>query len=375
MASSTQIVNMIEYHSNPDLITIINSDKKFNPNGFLRKNSYLSYTVNNNNFEIFKAIINHPKFVTLNNSVLTNCIQKILKRVDMADIIENRRYLIEVNKINYQFKLNDISSINSINLFLEIFNTIDKNNFQDILVLCNKQNINPHIFEIIFDYLKDNFNNLLTKDKIDDYFLFPAISSYFGSEYVLNVLNILHKSNYDLSMCKNEKSIISIIKENVYGYNKKTIKIFKKFNITYDDNFVNDIYKFGYNYNMYGEQQMRFIIRVLLFLKNNFDDIKTIYKTINFNTFKIESMFMINYFLTFKYIGNGYNTGLDIGTLECIEFLLTNKLITINLFDQIDKNIKIDTNNKPITNKIINIISSFGFQPNDEISKIISNFI
>lgn len=375
MTTSTQIVKMIEYHANPDLITIINSDKNFNPNGSLRKNSYLSYTVNNNNFEIFKAIINHPKFITLNNSVLSYCIQKILKRVDMADIIENRRFLIEVNKINYQFKLDDISTINSINLFLEIFNSIDKNNFQELLVLCNKQNINPHIFEIIFNYLKDNFNNLLTKDKIDEYFLYPAISSFFGSEYILNIFNILHKSNYDLSMCKNEKSIISIIKDSVYGYNKKTIKIFKKFNITYDDNFVNDIYKFGYNYNMYGEKQMRFIIRVLLFLKNNFDDIKTIYKTINFNTFKIESMFMINYFLTFKYIGNGYNTGLDIGILECITFLLNNKLITINLFDQIDKNIKIDTNNKPIANKIINIISSFGFQPNEEISKIISNFI
>ena len=99
MASVTKIVEMIEYHSNTHLLNIINSDIKFNPNLALRGKSLVSIAIINNNFDIFRALVNHPKF---NQNIQ---IGRLLQRISLCDIYENRRYLDELYKINFNFDL------------------------------------------------------------------------------------------------------------------------------------------------------------------------------------------------------------------------------------------------------------------------------
>ena len=166
MTSITKIIEMIEHHSNTELLDIIKNEPKFNPNGLLRVKSLLFHAVNNNNFNVFSAIVNHTKFNN-NLDIKADFLYKILKRVSLCDIDENRRFLEELYKINYNFKLEDINiGVSSDKLFEELFNKIDKSDINKVIAITYGVK-NIKIFKVIYYYLKNNSPNTINKQFID----------------------------------------------------------------------------------------------------------------------------------------------------------------------------------------------------------------
>jgi hypothetical protein len=199
MASVTKIVEMIEYHSNTYLLNIINSDIKFNPNLALRGKSLVSIAINNNNFDIFRALVNHSKF---NQDIQ---IGRILQRISLCDIYENRRYLDELYKINFNFDLKYFSISQCPNIFNEIFEKIDKTDFSKLIQMCKYSISNFDTFKIIFNYLVQNFPAQMTKEVIDNAFLIPI---YKGStnNNVIAYIDLIKSSNYDILKCLNKNA-------------------------------------------------------------------------------------------------------------------------------------------------------------------------
>ena len=299
MTSLTKLIEMIEYHSNTLITNIINSDSNFNPNSILRsKHSLASTAVNYNNFEIFKLIVNHKKFDI--NAKLNwgyDYPNKILKRVSMCDIYENRRFLDELYNLNYKFNSDHLMCIDSENeaLFIEIFEKIDKT-YSILKTILHRVLHNTNKFKIIFDYMKENFNDNFTKQDCD-YFLKDALlNDYIG------IVTIIKNGGFDVTVCNNSNSILYVL--SAYSKNNLILSYLVTLEgLFYKGNLINDLFLFsGINMNLINldTYQISKCCNSIEYLLNNYEIIKPIYEKIEDNNlmlkFLINSLWQKNYY-------------------------------------------------------------------------------
>jgi len=329
MIPTTKIIELIKYHSNTDLENIIKNDEKFNPNAILRKkHSLICVAVSNNNFDIFKLLINHSKFNYEPLSFLEgelNYVYLILKRVNMCDIFENRRYLNELYKINHSLNVSPLNVIN--NIFEEVFEKLDKTNFTYIYNLCYKNIDDIPIFQRIFNYIREIFPNQLTKELVDRFLKYG-----FNTDNA-NILKILKDANYDISKCYNIDSSLC----NLHDKSFTNCINFLKDNVIYNSNLIDSVINTC-------KSTANFFDKIE-YIVQNYDSFELMYKTINNDTQNQNIIIiMIENILTnrHKYTRNTYNNH---NYFMMVKILIEKKIISKNPFEAL---------NVTIINKILN---------------------
>ena len=340
MASVTKIVEMIEYHSNTYLLNIINSDIKFNPNLALRGKSLVSIAIINNNFDIFRALVNHSKF---NQNIQ---IGRLLQRISLCDIYENRRYLDELYKINFNFDLKYFSINECPNIFNEIFEKIDKSDFSKLMQMCKFSMVNFDTFKTIFDYLIQNFPTQMTKEVIDNAFLIPIYNGSTNYNNIIALVDLIKSSNYDIFKCLNKNASYYLF-HNYYkntDHSKIVLNYLKgqitdKYNDLFDDilGYLNITSDYSRNKSL-----MNFANSFI----NNYDTYKELYLSINNDK---HDKSIINMFFEF-YIINRWNF-YESTILKFIDILFVKGIITTNPFNKLDiqtlTNLKYNLMHKP----------------------------
>jgi len=359
MTSLTKLMELIEYHSNSILANIINSEPNFDPNSVLRnKHSLVSTAVTYNNFEIFKLLVNHKKYdINANLNWSLDYPSKILKRVSMCDIFENRRYLEELYNLNFKFTGNHLMQIDNETLFIEIFERIEKT-YPVLYLIAHRVKSNSNKFKIIFDYIKTNFNNDLTKQQCDG-FLKDALSYNY-----LGIISIIKNNGYDINVCDNRNSILYII-----GSFQKDTTLLSYFcsleNIFYKGNLINDLVQFGcLNLNS------------ILYLLKNFEMIKPFYEKIDDTQHNHILKMLVDS------ISNWNNTTTNYSYI--VNDLIDNKVIKLDSSIQIKldsilkltQSLKIYNSNrfKQLTKELLIQLMYHGYKPNkdmDEIMKLV----
>jgi len=325
MASVTKIVEMIEYHSNTYLLNIINSDNAFNPNLALRGKSLVSIAIINNNFDIFRALVNHPKF---NQNIQ---IGRILQRISLCDIYENRRYLDELYKINFNFDLKYFSISECPNIFNEIFEKIDKSDFSKLIQMCKYSISNFDTFKIIFNYLVENFPTQMTKEVIDNAFLISIYNGSTNNNNIIAFIDLIKSSNYDILKCLN-KNVPYYLHHNIYR-NKDHSKIVLNYLKGQIANKYNDLFDDILGYLDITTEYTRCI--VLMNFANSiitcFDSYKELYLSINNDK---HNKSIINMFFEDRILKRwNFYEGI---TLKFIDMLFVKGIITTNPFEKLN---------------------------------------
>lgn len=329
---STELMYNIEYHNNPILLETINNNN-FNPNHGLRKKSFIDAAVEYNNFDVFKALINHPKF-DFQKILSKFFLNRIILRNSLADIPENRKYLTEIYNLNINIEPSFIVNVKA-PFFFEIFEKINKTNMQALIGLISPpKNNDPSIFEFVFQYLKNNFPNQFNKQIIDNNFL-----CYVYYADLLSLLIIIKNEGYDISMIDNKQAPLII--ENA---NSKCLAYLANENITYDNDFLLDIEKRIDDLTYYRSKSVN---RILLDLISNLENIRKIYPNFNNNESNILLTILKKNVFTFNHV--------------------TTKLIIDTDYFDIMSSIALCFSNFKITNPINNFISNL------KISKKASN--
>ena len=325
MASVTKIVEMIEYHSNTYLLNIINSDNAFNPNLALRGKSLVSIAIINNNFDIFRALVNHSKF---NQNIQ---IGRILQRISLCDIYENRRYLDELYKINFNFDLKYFSINECPNIFNEIFEKIDKSDFSKLMQMCKFSIANFDTFKTIFNYLIQNFPAQMSKEVIDNAFLIPIYNGSTNNNNIIALVDLIKSSNYDIFKCLNKNASYYLF-QNYYKNtdHSKIVLNYLKGQITdkYNDLF-DDI--LGYLYITSDYSRNKSLMNFANSFINNYDTYKELYLSIN-NDKHDKSIINICFDYYTIYRWNFYETTI----LKFIDMLFVKGVITTNPFNKLD---------------------------------------
>ena len=167
--------NSIMYHlqiNNDELLQWINHTK-FDPNGFLQNKSFIDQAVEFDNFKAFQKIINHEKFKK-ESLISSDFVHWIIKRINDCDIPENRRYLEELFKVNYNIPKSLLLSL-KVELFKEFFDNMDKSDVHSISMFSNTLT-NWANFEYAFKYLKQTYN--LTQEYVENIFLKQKLFDY-----------------------------------------------------------------------------------------------------------------------------------------------------------------------------------------------------
>ena len=359
---------MIEYHSNTDLIAIIKNESKFNPNGLLRGKTLLFHAVNNNNFPVFSAIVNHNKFNN-NLDIKPDFISKILKRVSYCDIDENRRFLEELYKINYIFKMENLHFVTSEGLFSELFNKIEKNLTEITTMTHNIKNFN--IFKIIYYYLKNNFPNTITKQFIDSNYFGNLLNGYYNSEITFGMLQLFIEENIDIKTCNNSNSIAILMKARNYNI----FQFFKNNLIKYNCNLIDDL-NLSLAIANYSEYH---VINQLQFIMENYDDLKIMYLSINNDTQKpILNMILNKNIIVYHAYSEEFIN-------KIVDFLIIKKIINVNPFEKMVHQIiqsemnscypqHLETFKKYLTNIFLRLMY-FGFKPTQGINKLLETLL
>jgi len=323
---STELMFNIEYHNNPILLETIKNDN-FNPNHGLRKKSFIDAAVEYNNFDVFKALINHPKFDY--QKVLSKFfLSRIIIRNSLSDIPENRKYLNEIYNLNINMEPSLIRNVKT-PFFFEIFEKINKTNMQQLIGLIAPCKIcDPIIFEFVLKYIKNNFPNEFNKQIIDNNFL-----CYIYHSDLLSLLIIIKNEGYDITIVngKNAPELSEVS-------NNKCLAYLANENITYNDDFLLFIEKKIVDFNWYYLPRINIILDDLI---NNFDIIKKIYPNFNNKESNILLIILNKYIYTINY---NYNAKMIIDT-RTYDFIIYSIKLCFTHF-------KI---NNPINNWIINL--------------------
>jgi hypothetical protein len=377
MTSLTKLIEMIEYHSNTLVTNIINSDPNFNPNSILRsKHSLASTAVTYNNFEIFKLVVNHNKFDI--NAKLNwgyDYPNKILKRVSMCDIYENRRFLDELYNLNFKFTSDHLLCIDGENetLFNEIFEKIDKT-YPTLKTILHRFTYNTKKFKIVFDYIKEHFNDNFTKQECDSFLKDALVGDQIG------IVTIIKNGGFDITVCNNKNSILYVL--SAYSKNNLVLSYLVTLEgIFYKGNLIEDLFQFsGINpilNNMEYYQLYKCCISIE-YLLSNYEIIKPIYEKIeDYNNFMLK--FIINSFWN----KNFYHRTMFTHYGSLIKYLMKHNIIKIEATTTLDKDIikNIVTNLQVPTNgykdslkmnlrSLITQLMYHGFKPNNDLSEL-----
>ena len=300
----------IEYHNNPTLLETINNEN-FNPKSGLRKKSYIDCCVKYNNFDIFKAIINHPKFnqnEIISNNFISDFISSVIKRVNLADIPENRKYLNEIYNLNINIQPHNITYNNIKSpFFFEIFEKINKTDHGALtsLITINLKDIEPSIFKHVFQYIKNNFPAKMNKQYIDYSFLWNIYEND-----LISLLIIIKNEGYDISsigdkpaplFCINNSKCLSYLVDEGIVYN----------NIDLLNNIKDSLIEFS-------DYQIIHINKILSNLVSNLDKIKKINPNFNQTPSNILSIILD------KFSFSIYNNGFEKLLLNTIDLCFTN---------------------------------------------------
>jgi len=344
MTNLTKLIELIEYHSNTVVINIINSDPNFNPNSILRsKHSLVSTAVTYNNFEIFKLLVNHNKFdINANLNYTLDYPTKILKRVSMCDIYENRRYLEELYNLNYKFKSDHLGIIKNENesesLFNEIFEKIDKT-YPMLHSIATRLILNTYKFKIVFDYIKTHFNEQLTKEQCD-IFLKQALLYYD-----IGIVKIIKNHGFDIIMCNNKNSLLYII--DIASKDKLSLSYYCSLeNIFYKGNLLQDFIQYLNISNYIDYYIVKKIFNTLQYILNNFEIIKPIYEKIE----DLENNCILIIIINYIFLMNQWKSINDNSIESIINDLITYKIIKTDSSSQINFNESILTITQRLNN-------------------------
>ena len=228
--TSTQIMTYIEYYSTTKLTEAVQNDK-FNPNDGLRHTSFMMQTLIYNNFDAFKILINHPKFDQ--HKVNNQYIDRILTKVDMCDIPENRQFLEELYNHNIEIRLQFLPYIKS-DLGIELFNKVNKNNLDDLKNLINfTKSLN--VFEYALKYMINNSPNLVTKNFIDINYLRKIHENDDVAKF-----SIIDNLGFDISLMNNSCVIPYILNIFSLKYSKIFMYLVNK-NIIYNEDIIKHV--------------------------------------------------------------------------------------------------------------------------------------
>jgi len=195
MTSFKKVYEMIELHNNVDLKSIIESDKKFNPNYCLYKKSFVHCAIYCDNFEAFQMLINHSKF---DSKALTNInwIEFALRRYSVGSNYENIRYLEEIIKNNIVLNSTYIRCCPNVSTLQKIINNIDMTNPTNVIKDSLRYGVNDDIQLFILDNLLSTKPELFTKQFVDANVLSYALN---GSK--IGLIELLKKYNIDTKTC------------------------------------------------------------------------------------------------------------------------------------------------------------------------------
>ena len=212
--TSTEIMTYIKYYSTTKLLEA-SYNSKFNPNDDLRATTFMMQSIIYNNFDAFKILINHPNFNK--NKVNNQYIDRILTKLDMCDIPENRKFLEELYNHDIEIRLPFLPYLTS-ELGIELFDKANKSNLDEIKdVLQYTKSLS--LFEHVLKYTMSNFPNLVTKEFIDNNYL-----RKIHMEDDVAKLIIIYNLGFDVSLMNNScvipyiLNIRSLKNSNIFTY-------------------------------------------------------------------------------------------------------------------------------------------------------------
>jgi len=295
--TSTQIMEMIEYHNHTAFLEAI-QNPKFEPCKGLRYNGFISKAVEFNNFTAFKNLINHSK-LNPKDVIDKKFISRIIRRVCFCDSVDNRIYFDELMNSNFPIDSSYLKdTVIDYNIFIELFNKIDKTNFESLRNACNIHCKDIKIFQTIFRYMKQHFPDKMTKEILDLIFLIPAFQSLQFS-----VIDSIKEEGYDIKFIQKKSTfsyLINSFRTSGYKLYSKLITYLLNQDISYENDLMEDIKISavnGYYYHSYIYE-----LNPFLFIKDNFSDLKKLYP--NIGTKKTNLLFDICSVMLFSRITN-----------------------------------------------------------------------
>ena len=195
MTSFKKVYEMIELHNNVELKSIIDSDKKFNPNYCLYKKSFVHCAIYCDNFEAFQMLINHSKFEA---KALTNInwVEFALRKYSIGSTYENTRYLEEIIKNNIVFNSYYIRFCPNVNTLQKIINNMDMTNPTNLIKESLRYGVSDDIQLFILDNLLSTKPELFTKQFVD-----ANVLSYALTSSKIGLIELLKKYNIDTKTC------------------------------------------------------------------------------------------------------------------------------------------------------------------------------
>jgi hypothetical protein len=295
MSIIKNIYNIIEYHDDINkLKNIFENNKKLNVNYYDAKKGFIQSSISCNNFEAYLFLIKHKNFNPL--KILNfNWIKLIFDKYGF-----DPRYLNELCDCNIKLSSDCIKVCPSLKIFYKIekFITITSKH-QLVNIFSNQSNIDVQVY-VLEKMLKNNENNWLTKNIIDEYILHNALL-----HNKISIIEILKKYNIDIK----------------YYNGKPSIFILPNLDVYYDHNLFDVKYLNNCNYDVFNV--------------NNFDIIKTHFIEAIDNKCYILNLFFSDLLDDYTYYGNENEKYL---IKECNNYinLYKNKLnIKDNLFDML----------------------------------------
>lgn len=389
MTSNTRIAEMIEYYDN-NALRKITLDSTFKPNALKSRNKDLVFvSVFYNNYEAFEMLVTHKNFDKKGYEFVNRIIRRIIK----CDCFENRKYLDLLFQIGFNFERNHLMQcLDNSNIFIEIFNNIINNNndiYQIISELFSQlfnYTINITTQRFLYDYIKNNYSEYFTKEKIDTFYLKRALRD--NNICIVEMI----EPDFDILYCCGLSSILYIINNCPKDLTllNKICKLMIQSNIKYEGNLMIDlkfsIYDFNYFYQHNSWQSCNKYINMLNMIVKNYDLLKQCYNIINdkqeSNFIHCNLVYMIVLFINSHYkCSMKEKESLELN--KTIEFLLQNKITTSNPFpfisrheEDFKKNINIasqsNINYIEMFRKIFIIIMKYGYKP--ETNKILTLF-
>jgi hypothetical protein len=298
--SKTYIHKLIDCNDLERFIIEASKDD-FDPHVIIRNKSLLDLSVFYNNIDIFKIIINHPKFdINKIKKKYTYYIERILEKLTFVDNFKNRQYLEEIKKNNILLSCHHIIKVESNNdLCEEIFPLINKNSFNDLNLIISSST-NYRLIELCFGYIKQHYEN-----EINNQFIIGLISSAYGRDN-LNLLKLLENKGYDIYYYDGKTGIHCCFSR---MFSRNTSCDILDYLLTKDIKYNTDMYQdfisiFNHNQSFsyyYSNKVLKKFVYLLEYLKDKYSSANN---SINFIQKLIDN-------LIFKYKKKPYNHAID----------------------------------------------------------------
>ena len=282
LANIKKLAEMVELHDNINFKCAINNidDLIYFTNN--RKKSLVQISIECNNLEAYKLIINHKSIVGSHfNDHQYFWIYHVFNKYEKYKSLMNEQYINELNKTNILFSSVIINYIRSVDVLTKI---IDKINYKynDTTLEYTLQTILFNNNNEIREYMLDR---LLTEKKqymmINSNEILLNLLQYPNNE---NSLNILKKHNIEITRCDNKPSILFT---HYYLYFSDCY---------YEDNLL--------NINNYKTKYFSFDIMTLIFVIDNLESLRKKFKEYHDDNYEL-----FNHFVKHIMIKNYYNNG------------------------------------------------------------------